>query len=94
MLQRMLLSLLLLTAILAPTAGHAESCASWSTNSSTFLYKLDPAGAELPGWTYTRSGGATTLSLDGSNLLAGEFQSWPNVGLLMFGTTTAGAGPT
>ena len=94
MLQRMLLSLLLLIAILAPTAGHAESCSSWSTNSSTFLYKLDPAGAELPGWTYTRSGGATTLSLDGSNLLIGEFQSWPNVGLLMFGTTTAGAGPT
>lgn len=74
MLQRMLLSLLLLTAILAPTAGHAESCSSWSTNSSTFLYKLDPAGAELPGWTYTRSGGATTLSLDGSNLLIGEFR--------------------
>lgn len=93
MLQRMLLSLLLLTAILAPTAGHAESCSSWGTNSSTFLFKLDPSGAELPGWTYTRSGGATTFSLDGSNLLIGEFQSYPNVGLLMFGGT-AGAGPT
>lgn len=85
---------LLLALLMLPSSSHAESCSSWSPNSSTFLFKLDPAGAELPGWTYTRTGGATTLSIDGSNLLVGEFQSWPNVGLLMFGTTTAGAGPT